>query len=371
MQKVELHNQKILVTGAAGFIGANLVKRLLNDVENIKIVGIDNLNDYYDVSIKEYRLGQIKKLAAEKISSSWEFVKGNIADKTLIDKIFQEYQPTIVVNLAAQAGVRYSITNPDVYIESNLIGFYNILEACRHSYDDGKSGVEHLVYASSSSVYGTNKKIPYSTEDKVDNPVSLYAATKKSNELMAHAYSKLYNIPSTGLRFFTVYGPAGRPDMAYFGFTNKLREGKKIEIFNFGNCKRDFTFIDDIVEGIVRIIQGAPEKMMGADGLPLPPYAVYNIGNNQPENLLDFVDILQQELIRAGVLPEDYDFEAHKELVPMQPGDVPITYADTRALEEDFGYKPSTSLREGLRKFAEWYKEFYIPNNIPFKNDSK
>ena len=359
MQKVELHNQKILVTGAAGFIGANLVKRLLNDVENIKIVGIDNLNDYYDVSIKEYRLGQIKKLAAEKISSSWEFVKGNIADKTLIDKIFQEYQPTIVVNLAAQAGVRYSITNPDVYIESNLIGFYNILEACRHSYDDGKSGVEHLVYASSSSVYGTNKKIPYSTEDKVDNPVSLYAATKKSNELMAHAYSKLYNIPSTGLRFFTVYGPAGRPDMAYFGFTNKLREGKKIEIFNFGNCKRDFTFIDDIVEGIVRIIQGAPEKMMGADGLPLPPYAVYNIGNNQPENLLDFVDILQQELIRAGVLPEDYDFEAHKELVPMQPGDVPITYADTRALEEDFGYKPSTSLREGLRKFAEWYKEFY------------
>ena len=360
MQKVELHNQKILVTGAAGFIGANLVKRLLNDVENIKIVGIDNLNDYYDVSIKEYRLGQIKKLAAEKISSSWEFVKGNIADKTLIDKIFQEYQPTIVVNLAAQAGVRYSITNPDVYIESNLIGFYNILEACRHSYDDGKSGVEHLVYASSSSVYGTNKKIPYSTEDKVDNPVSLYAATKKSNELMAHAYSKLYNIPSTGLRFFTVYGPAGRPDMAYFGFTNKLREGKKIEIFNFGNCKRDFTFIDDIVEGIVRIIQGAPEKMMGADGLPLPPYAVYNIGNNQPENLLDFVDILQQELIRAGVLPEDYDFEAHKELVPMQPGDVPITYADTRALEEDFGYKPSTSLREGLRKFAEWYKEFYV-----------
>lgn len=360
MQKVELHNQKILVTGAAGFIGANLVKRLLNDVENIKIVGIDNLNDYYDVSIKEYRLGQIKKLAAEKISSSWEFVKGNIADKTLIDKIFQEYQPTIVVNLAAQAGVRYSITNPDVYIESNLIGFYNILEACRHSYDDGKSGVEHLVYASSSSVYGTNKKIPYSTEDKVDNPVSLYAATKKSNELMAHAYSKLYNIPSTGLRFFTVYGPAGRPDMAYFGFTNKLREGKKIEIFNFGNCKRDFTFIDDIVEGIVRIIQGAPEKMMGADGLPLPPYAVYNIGNNQPENLLDFVDILQQELIRAGVLPEDYDFEAHKELVPMQPGDVPITYADTRALEEDFGYKPSTSLREGLRKFAEWYKEFYM-----------
>ena len=360
MQKVELHNQKILVTGAAGFIGANLVKRLLNDVENIKIVGIDNLNDYYDVSIKEYRLGQIKKLAAEKISSSWEFVKGNIADKTLIDKIFQEYQPTIVVNLAAQAGVRYSITNPDVYIESNLIGFYNILEACRHSYDDGKSGVEHLVYASSSSVYGTNKKIPYSTEDKVDNPVSLYAATKKSNELMAHAYSKLYNIPSTGLRFFTVYGPAGRPDMAYFGFTNKLREGKKIEIFNFGNCKRDFTFIDDIVEGIVRIIQGAPEKMMGADGLPLPPYAVYNIGNNQPENLLDFVDILQQELIRAGVLPEDYDFEAHKELVPMQPGDVPITYADTRALEEDFGYKPSTSLREGLRKFAEWYKKFYM-----------
>jgi nucleoside-diphosphate-sugar epimerase len=318
------------------------------------------MNDYYDVSIKEYRLNQIENLAAEKPDNAWTFIKGNIADRLLIDKIFQEYEPAVVVNLAAQAGVRYSITNPDVYIESNLIGFYNILEACRHSYDHGKAGVEHLVYASSSSVYGTNKKIPYSTDDKVDNPVSLYAATKKSNELMAHAYSKLYNIPSTGLRFFTVYGPAGRPDMAYFGFTNKLREGKTIQIFNFGNCKRDFTFVDDIVEGVVRIMQGAPEKQMGEDGLPLPPYAVYNIGNNQPENLFDFVDILQQELIRAGVLPEDYDFESHKELVPMQPGDVPITYADTTALERDFVYKPSTSLRSGLRKFAEWYKEFYM-----------
>lgn len=360
MQRIELKNKTVLITGAAGFIGANLVKRLLNNVENITIVGIDNMNDYYDVSIKEYRLEKIEYLAAEKSVNTWQFIKGNIADKALIDKIFREYQPAVVVNLAAQAGVRYSITNPDVYIEANLIGFYNILEACRHSYDEGKSGVEHLVYASSSSVYGTNKKIPYSTDDKVDNPVSLYAATKKSNELMAHAYSKLYNIPSTGLRFFTVYGPAGRPDMAYFGFTNKLRKGQKIQIFNFGNCKRDFTFVDDIVEGVVRIMQGAPEKHMGEDGLPLPPYAVYNIGNNQPENLLDFVDILQQELIRAGVLPEDYDFEAHKELVPMQPGDVPITYADTTALERDFGFKPSTSLREGLRKFAEWYKEFYL-----------
>ena len=360
MQKIDLNNKTIFITGAAGFIGANLVKRLLNEAENIKIVGIDNMNDYYDVSIKEYRLEQIQALAAEKSKNTWEFVKGNIADKDLIDKIFQQYQPAIVVNLAAQAGVRYSITNPDVYIESNLIGFYNILEACRHSYDEGQTGVEHLVYASSSSVYGTNKKIPYSTEDKVDNPVSLYAATKKSNELMAHSYSKLYNIPSTGLRFFTVYGPAGRPDMAYFGFTNKLREGKTIQIFNFGNCKRDFTYVDDIVEGVVRIMQGAPEKVTGEDGLPLPPYKVYNIGNNQPENLLDFVDILQQELIRAGVLPADYDFEAHKELVPMQPGDVPITYADTTELENDFNYKPSTNLRDGLRKFAEWYKEFYV-----------
>lgn len=360
MQKIDLNNKTIFITGAAGFIGANLVKRLLNEAENIKIVGIDNMNDYYDVSIKEYRLEQIQALAAEKSKNTWEFVKGNIADKDLIDKIFQQYQPAIVVNLAAQAGVRYSITNPDVYIESNLIGFYNILEACRHSYDEGQTGVEHLVYASSSSVYGTNKKIPYSTEDKVDNPVSLYAATKKSNELMAHSYSKLYNIPSTGLRFFTVYGPAGRPDMAYFGFTNKLREGKTIQIFNFGNCKRDFTYVDDIVEGVVRIMQGAPEKVTGEDGLPLPPYKVYNIGNNQPENLLDFVDILQQELIRAGVLPADYDFEAHKELVPMQPGDVPITYADTTALERDFGFKPATSLRDGLRRFAEWYREFYM-----------
>ena len=360
MQKICLTQKTILVTGAAGFIGSNLVKRLLNDAEQVKIVGIDNMNDYYDVSIKEYRLKEIDALAAEKADSQWIFLKGNIADRVLIDEVFETYRPQIVVNLAAQAGVRYSITNPDVYIESNLIGFYNILEACRHSYDAGKTGVEHLVYASSSSVYGTNKKIPYSTEDKVDNPVSLYAATKKSNELMAHAYSKLYNIPSTGLRFFTVYGPAGRPDMAYFGFTNKLREGKTIQIFNFGNCKRDFTYVDDIVEGVVRVMQGAPEKITGEDGLPLPPYAVYNIGNNQPENLLDFVDILQQELVRAGVLPEDYDFEAHKELVPMQPGDVPITYADTTALEKEFGFKPSTGLRDGLRKFAEWYKEFYM-----------
>ena len=360
MQKVDLTNKTIFITGAAGFIGSNLVKRLLQDVEGVKIIGIDNMNDYYDVSIKEYRLKQLDALALEKPDSQWIFVRGNIADRALIDDLFATHKPGVVVNLAAQAGVRYSITNPDVYIESNLIGFYNILEACRHSYDNGEKGVEHLVYASSSSVYGTNKKIPYSTEDKVDNPVSLYAATKKSNELMAHAYSKLYNIPSTGLRFFTVYGPAGRPDMAYFGFTDKLRAGKQIQIFNFGNCKRDFTYVDDIVEGVVRIMQGAPEKVTGEDGLPLPPYAVYNIGNNQPENLLDFVDILQQELIRAGVLPEDYDFEAHKELVPMQPGDVPITYADTTALERDFGFKPSTSLREGLRKFAEWYKEFYM-----------
>ena len=360
MQKIDLTNKTFFITGAAGFIGSNLVKRLLQDVEGVKIIGIDNMNDYYDVSIKEYRLKQLDALALEKPDSQWIFVRGNIADRALIDDLFTTHKPEVVVNLAAQAGVRYSITNPDVYIESNLIGFYNILEACRHSYDSDEKGVEHLVYASSSSVYGTNKKIPYSTEDKVDNPVSLYAATKKSNELMAHAYSKLYNIPSTGLRFFTVYGPAGRPDMAYFGFTDKLRAGKQIQIFNFGNCKRDFTYVDDIVEGVVRIMQGAPEKINGEDGLPLPPYAVYNIGNNQPENLLDFVDILQQELIRAGVLPEDYDFEAHKELVPMQPGDVPITYADTTALERDFGFKPSTSLREGLRKFAEWYKEFYM-----------
>ena len=360
MQKISLTGKTIFITGAAGFIGSNLVKRLLQDVEKVKIIGIDNMNDYYDVSIKEYRLKQLDALTLDKPDSQWIFVRGNIADRALINDLFATHKPEVVVNLAAQAGVRYSITNPDVYIESNLIGFYNILEACRHSYDNGEKGVEHLVYASSSSVYGTNKKIPYSTEDKVDNPVSLYAATKKSNELMAHAYSKLYNIPSTGLRFFTVYGPAGRPDMAYFGFTDKLRAGKQIQIFNFGNCKRDFTYVDDIVEGVVRIMQGAPEKVTGEDGLPLPPYAVYNIGNNQPENLLDFVDILQQELIRAGVLPEDYDFEAHKELVPMQPGDVPITYADTTALERDFGFKPSTSLREGLRKFAEWYKEFYM-----------
>ena len=341
----------IIVTGGAGFIGSNLVKRLFKDVKGATIVGIDNMNDYYDVRLKEFRLQQLAQSVPA--DTKWMFVKGDIADKTAIDGIFSEYKPAVVVNLAAQAGVRYSITNPDAYIQSNLIGFYNILEACRHY------PVEHLVYASSSSVYGSNKKVPYSTDDKVDNPVSLYAATKKSNELMAHAYSKLYNIPSTGLRFFTVYGPAGRPDMAYFGFTNKLREGKTIEIFNYGNCMRDFTYVDDIVEGVVRIMQGAPEKKQGEDGLPLPPYAVYNIGNNSPENLLTFVDILQQELIRAHVLPEDYDFEAHKKLVPMQPGDVPVTYADTSALERDYGYKPSTSLRDGLRAFAEWYSEFY------------
>ncbi len=350
---------KVLVTGAAGFIGSNLVERLLTTESPIEIVGLDSVNDYYDVSIKEYRLAKLEKLATEHPESKWEFVKGNLADKALIDKLFEENDFEVVVNLAAQAGVRYSITNPDAYIESNLIGFYNILEACRHSYDGGKRGVQHLVYASSSSVYGSNKKVPYSTDDKVDNPVSLYAATKKSNELLAHSYSKLYNIPSTGLRFFTVYGPAGRPDMAYFGFTNMLRKGETIKIFNYGNCKRDFTYVDDIVEGVQRVMHKAPERRTGEDGLPEPPYAVYNIGNSNPENLLDFVDILQQELIRAGVLPEDYDFESHKELVAMQPGDVPVTFADTSALERDFGFKPHTPLRDGLRKFAEWYKEFY------------
>lgn len=353
MSTVELENKTILVTGAAGFIGSNLVKRIYKEVPSAKVVGIDNMNAYYDVSLKEFRLKELEKY------SDFTFVKGNIADKELINNLFDEYKPSIVVNLAAQAGVRYSITNPDAYVESNLVGFFNILEACRHSYDNGQSGVEHLVYASSSSVYGSNKKVPYSTDDKVDNPVSLYAATKKSNELMAHAYSKLYNIPSTGLRFFTVYGPAGRPDMAYFGFTNKLVKGETIKIFNYGNCKRDFTYVDDIVEGVIRVMKKAPDKKNGEDGLPVPPYAVYNIGNQNPENLLDFVQILSEELVRAKVLPEDYDFEAHKELVPMQPGDVPVTYADTSALERDFGYKPSTSLREGLRKFAEWYAEFY------------
>lgn len=357
---IDLKNKTILVTGAAGFIGANLVKELLRTVENIHIVGLDNMNDYYDVSIKEYRLEEIERLTQQFPNTAWTFIKGNIADKELLNQMFDDYGFDVVVNLAAQAGVRYSITNPDVYIESNLIGFYNILEACRHSYDEGKHPVEHLVYASSSSVYGSNKKVPYSTDDKVDNPVSLYAATKKSNELLAHSYSKLYNIPSTGLRFFTVYGPAGRPDMAYFGFTNKLLKGETIQIFNYGNCKRDFTYVDDIVEGIKRVMQHAPEKKNGEDGLPIPPYMVYNIGNNSPESLLDFVNILQEELVRAGVLSEDYDFEAHKKLVPMQPGDVPVTYADTSALERDFGFKPSTSLREGLRKFSEWYKVFYM-----------
>ena len=358
MQKIDLHNKTVFVTGSAGFIGSNLVLELLKTQSPIHIVGLDNLNDYYDVSIKEWRLSEIDKCVAEHPESTYHFYKGDLADKAMIDQIFATHKPTIVVNLGAQAGVRYSITNPDAYIQSNMIGFYNILEACRHSYDNGETGVEHLVYASSSSVYGTNKKIPYSTDDKVDNPVSLYAATKKSNELMAHAYSKLYNIPSTGLRFFTVYGPAGRPDMAYFGFTNKLLKGQTIQIFNYGNCKRDFTYVDDIVEGVKRVMQGAPEKKNGEDGLPLPPYAVYNIGNNNPENLLDFVSILQEELVRAGVLPADYDFEAHKELVPMQPGDVPITYADTTPLEEEFGFKPSTPLREGLRRFARWYGEY-------------
>ena len=348
-------NMNVLVTGAAGFIGSNLCMRLLEELSDTLVVGLDNLNAYYDVNIKRWRLEQLTGFRERFV-----FIKGSIADKSLVDKIFDEYQPQIVVNLAAQAGVRYSITNPDAYIESNLIGFYNILEACRHSYDEGREGVKHLVYASSSSVYGSNKKVPYSTDDMVDNPVSLYAATKKSNELMAHAYSKLYDIPSTGLRFFTVYGPAGRPDMAYFGFTDKLLKGEKIKIFNYGSCKRDFTYVDDIVEGVMRVMAKAPERKVGEDGLPVPPYKVYNIGNNHPENLLDFVRILQEELIRAGVLPADYDFEAHKELVPMQPGDVPVTYADTSALERDFGFKPHTPLREGLRKFAEWYKEFYL-----------
>ena len=359
MNSIDLHNKTILVTGSAGFIGSNLVLELLRTISPIHIVGIDNMNDYYDVSIKEWRLSEIDKCIKEHSESTYTFIKGDISDKETIDAIFTQHQPDIVVNLAAQAGVRYSITNPDAYIQSNLIGFYNILEACRHSYDNGKNGVEHLVYASSSSVYGSNKKVPYSTDDKVDNPVSLYAATKKSNELMAHSYSKLYNIPSTGLRFFTVYGPAGRPDMAYFGFTNKLIKGETIQIFNYGNCKRDFTYVDDIVEGVKRVMQGAPERKNGEDGLPLPPYAVYNIGNSNPENLLDFVSILQEELIRAEVLPKDYDFEAHKELVAMQPGDVPVTYADTTPLERDYEFKPNTPLREGLRRFAEWYKNFY------------
>ena len=351
--KIDLSGKTVLVTGAAGFIGSFLSERLLSDFEDIRVIGFDSVNDYYDIRLKESRLEKLQK------HENFIFIKANLADKDKVSEIFREYSPQIVVNLAAQAGVRYSITNPDAYIESNLIGFYNILEACRHSYDDGATPVEHLVYASSSSVYGSNKKVPYSTDDKVDNPVSLYAATKKSDELMAHAYSKLYNIPSTGLRFFTVYGPAGRPDMAYFGFTDKLLRGETIRIFNYGNCKRDFTYINDIVEGVVRVMQGAPERKNGEDGLPVPPYAVYNIGNQSPENLLDFVDILQQELIAAGVLPNDYDFEAHKQLVPMQPGDVPVTYADTTPLERDYGYKPSTDLRTGLRSFARWYKDFY------------
>lgn len=353
-QENQLSFQTVFITGAAGFIGSNLAKQLLERHPGIQVIGLDNLNEYYDVRIKHARLKELEQYPG------FTFVKGDLVNRDLIQFIFQHYQPEVVVNLAAQAGVRYSITNPDAYLESNLVGFYNLLEACRHSYDGDKRGVQHLVYASSSSVYGSNKKVPYSTDDRVDNPVSLYAATKKSNELMAHAYSKLYDIPSTGLRFFTVYGPAGRPDMAYFGFTDKLRAGKKIQIFNYGNCKRDFTYIDDIVEGVERVMARPPQRQTGEDGLPIPPYAVYNIGNSQPENLLDFVDILQQELVAAGVLPKDYDFEAHKELVPMQPGDVPVTYADTTALERDFGFKPSTPLREGLRKFAQWYKTFYM-----------
>ena len=357
MQKIDLNNKVIFITGAAGFIGSNLVKRLFKDVKGATIIGIDNMNDYYDVALKEYRLNELENLSrslqTESMGGSWKFIKGDIADKQTVDGIFEQYKPQVVVNLAAQAGVRYSITNPDAYIQSNLIGFYNILEACRHN------PVEHLVYASSSSVYGGNKKVPFSTDDRVDNPVSLYAATKKSNELMAHCYSKLYDIPSTGLRFFTVYGPAGRPDMAYFGFTNKLLRGETIQIFNYGNCRRDFTYVDDIVEGVVRVMQGAPERKKGEDGLPIPPYAVYNIGGGQPESLLDFVQTLQEELVRAGVLPADFDFEAHKQLVPMQPGDVPTTFADATALERDYGFTPKITLREGLRKFAEWYKQFY------------
>ena len=359
MERIDLTNKRILITGGAGFIGSNLILSLLKNIDGVQIISIDNMNEYYDLSLKKWRVEQIQLELSNHVDKSVKMIEGDISDRKLIDDIFNEFQPQIVVNLAAQAGVRYSISNPDAYIQSNLIGFYNILEACRHSYDGEKDGVEHLVYASSSSVYGSNKKVPYSTDDKVDNPVSLYAATKKSNELMAHSYSKLYNIPSTGLRFFTVYGPAGRPDMAYFGFTNKLINGETIQIFNYGNCKRDFTYIDDIVEGVLRVMQGAPEKKMGEDGLPVPPYAVYNIGNSQPENLLDFVNILQEELVRAKVLPKDYDFETHKKLVPMQPGDVPVTYADTSALEKDFDFKPNTRLREGIRKFSEWYKEFY------------
>lgn len=359
MTNIDLKNKTIFVTGSAGFVGAFLVMNLLKNYSPINIVGIDNMNEYYDVSLKEWRLKEIEKLVSDNTDSNYTFYKEDISDKAVVDKIFKKHKPDVVVNLAAQAGVRYSITNPDAYIQSNIIGFYNILEACRHSYDAGAKGVEHLVYASSSSVYGSNEKVPYSTEDKVDNPVSLYAASKKSNELMAHAYSKLYNIPSTGLRFFTVYGPAGRPDMAYFGFTNKLLKGETIEIFNYGNCKRDFTYIDDIIEGVTRVMEKAPDRKNGEDGLPIPPYEVYNIGNSNPENLLDFVNILQEELIRAKVLPDDYDFESHKKLVPMQAGDVPITYADTSPLERDFGFRPDTSLRDGIRMFAEWYKEFY------------
>lgn len=350
---LNLQDKSILITGAAGFIGAALAERVCTENPQAKVIGLDSVNDYYDVSIKEYRLKELAKLP------NFTLVKGNLADKDLVNEVFAKYRPQIVVNLAAQAGVRYSISHPDAYIEANLIGFYNMLEACRHSYDNGETGVEHFVYASSSSVYGSNQKVPYAVEDKVDSPVSLYAATKKADELLAHAYAKLYNIPSTGLRFFTVYGPVGRPDMAYFDFTNKLVKGEKIRIFNFGNCKRDFTYIDDIVEGLVRVMQGAPKRQNGADGLPVPPYALYNIGNNSPEELLDFVQILQEELIRAGVLPKDYNFEAHKELAPMQAGDVPTTYADTSALENDFGFKPKTSLREGLRKFVAWYRDFY------------
>ena len=373
MEKIDLNSKRILVTGSAGFIGSNLVKRLFKDLNGTTIVGIDNMNAYYDVALKEHRLQVLDELANTNLTNNtnkWHFVKGDIADKVMIDKLFEEYKFDVVVNLAAQAGVRYSITNPDAYIKSNMIGFYNILEACRHSVETNTNrtndtnnykGVQHLVYASSSSVYGGNKKVPFSTDDRVDNPVSLYAATKKSNELFAHCYSKLYNIPSTGLRFFTVYGPAGRPDMAYFGFTNKLLKGETIQIFNYGNCRRDFTYVDDIVEGVVRVMQGAPERKKGEDGLPIPPYAVYNIGGGQPENLLDFVNILQEELLRAGVLPADFDFEAHKQLVPMQPGDVPTTYADAEALERDFGFTPKITLREGLREFAKWYKEFYNP----------